>query len=101
VAPNDVCPRGHTVPAPMASRHAPLNPDGAKEAPRHAPAPGEEPGIRPFRTHCRLGRGKLHRRTGRLDEARAELATAVAMLREMGMAFWLPEAEGELAEVSL
>ena len=34
---------------------------------------------------------------GRLDEARAELATAVAMLREMGMAFWLPEAERELA----
>jgi hypothetical protein len=32
-----------------------------------------------------------------LDEARAELAAAVRMLREMGMAFWLPEAEGELA----
>ena len=32
------------------------------------------------------------------DEARAELATAVAMLREMEMMFWLPEAEGELAE---
>jgi hypothetical protein len=30
------------------------------------------------------------------DEARAELATAVAMLRDMGMAFWLPEAEREL-----
>jgi len=29
----------------------------------------------------------------RFDDARAELATAVAMLREMGMAFWLPEAE--------
>ena len=28
----------------------------------------------------------------------AELATAVAMLSEMGMAHWLPEAEGELAE---
>jgi hypothetical protein len=27
---------------------------------------------------------------------RAELATAVAMLREMGMSFWLPEAEREL-----
>jgi len=25
---------------------------------------------------------------------------AVAMPREMGMAFWLPEAEGELAEAS-
>jgi hypothetical protein len=34
---------------------------------------------------------------GRPDEARAELSTAVAMLREMGVAFWLPEAETELA----
>ena len=33
-----------------------------------------------------------------LDEARAELSTAVAMLREMGMAFWLTEAEAELAQ---
>jgi hypothetical protein len=39
-------------------------------------------------------------RPSRPDEARAELATAVAMLREMGMAFWLPEAETALAEVS-
>ena len=35
----------------------------------------------------------------RMDEARTELSTAVAMLREMGMAFWLPEAEDELASV--
>ena len=47
--------------------------------------------------HCHLGLGKLYRHVGRHDEARAELATAVAMLREMGMAFWLPEAERELA----
>jgi hypothetical protein len=37
---------------------------------------------------------------GRPDEARAGLATAVAMLGEMGMAFWLPGAEEELAEAS-
>jgi hypothetical protein len=29
-----------------------------------------------------------------------ELATAVAMLGEMGMSFWLPEAERELAEAT-
>jgi hypothetical protein len=28
------------------------------------------------------------------------LATAIAMLREMGMAFWVPEAAGELAEAT-
>jgi hypothetical protein len=54
--------------------------------------------MRPLQAHCHLGLGKLYRRTGRLDEARAELATAVAMLRDMGMAFWLPEAEREMAE---
>jgi len=53
----------------------------------------------PLQAHCHLGLGKLYCRMGRLDEARAELATAVAMLREMGMASWLPEAERELAGV--
>ena len=56
--------------------------------------------MRPLQAHCHLGLGKLFRRTGRPDEARAELATAVAMPREMGMAFWLPEAEQELAGAS-
>ncbi len=42
--------------------------------------------MRPLQARCRLGLGKLFRRTGRLDEARAELSTAIAMLREMGMA---------------
>jgi hypothetical protein len=56
--------------------------------------------MRPLQARCRLGLGKLYRQVGRSDEARAELATAAAMLREMGMAFWLPEAEQELAEAS-
>ena len=51
--------------------------------------------MRPLQAHCDSGLGKLYRRLGRLDEARAEL-TAVVMLREMGMTFWLPEAEAEL-----
>ena len=53
--------------------------------------------MRPLQAHCHLGRGKLLRRIGHTDEARTELATAVEMLREMGMTFWLPEAERELA----
>ena len=67
---------------------------------QEALALADELGMRPLQAHCHLGLGKLYRRTGRPDEARAELATAVAMLREMGMAFWLPEAEVELAGVS-
>lgn len=57
----------------------------------------QELGMRPLQAHCHLDLGKLYRRAGRHDEARAELATAVAMLRAMGMTFWLPEAESELA----
>jgi uncharacterized protein HemY len=60
----------------------------------------EELGMRPLQAHCHLGLGKLYRRTGSFEEARAELSTAVAMLREMRMAHWLPEAEQELAEAS-
>ena len=53
--------------------------------------------MRPLQARCHLGLGKLCRRVGRLDEARAELSTAATMLREMGMTFWLPEAEAELS----
>jgi class 3 adenylate cyclase/tetratricopeptide (TPR) repeat protein len=67
---------------------------------REALVLAEELGMRPLQAHCHLGLGKLYRRSGRLDEARAELSTAVAMLREMGMAFWLPEAERELAQAN-
>jgi hypothetical protein len=59
--------------------------------------PSLHPWLRPLQAHCHLGLGKLYRRIGRPDQARAELATAVVMLREMEMAFWLPEAERELA----
>ena len=56
----------------------------------------EELEMRPLQAHCHLGLGKLYRRAGRFDEARAELTTAVEMLREMGMTFWLSDAEAEL-----
>jgi len=58
-------------------------------------------GMRPLEAHCHLGLGKLFSRTGRLNEARAELSAAVGMLRAMGMAHWLPEAEGEFAAVAV
>ena len=71
----------------------------AEEQYRRALALATELEMGPLQAHCHLGLGKLFRRTNRLDEARAELTTAVAMLREMGMVFWLPEAEQELAQV--
>ena len=87
--------------APWARSRRSEEPPDAEEAERcyrEALALAEELEMRPLQAHCHLGLGKLYRRVGRVDEARAELATAVAMLREMGMAFWLPEAEAELAQ---
>jgi tetratricopeptide (TPR) repeat protein len=74
--------------------------DEAEARYRQALGIAEELGMRPLEARCRLGLGKLYRRLGRGEEARTELTTAVTMLREMGMAFWLPEAEAELAATS-
>jgi class 3 adenylate cyclase/tetratricopeptide (TPR) repeat protein len=51
-----------------------------------------ELGMRPLVAHCHLGLGKLYRRTG---DARAQehLTTAATMYREVGMGFYLTQAE--------
>jgi class 3 adenylate cyclase/tetratricopeptide (TPR) repeat protein len=68
---------------------------------RRALALAEARGMRPLIAHCHLGLGRLHRQIGRLDEARMELSTAIGMLRQMEMTHWLPEAEAELAGLSI
>ena len=83
----------------IAASEEPPSPEKAERCYREALALAQE--LRPLQAHCHLGLGKLYRRTGRLDEARSELATAVAMLREMGMMHWVPEAERELAEATV
>jgi len=65
---------------------------------REALALAEELEMRPLQSHCHLGLGKLYRRIGQPEEARAELETAAEMLRSMRMMLWLPEAESELAK---
>jgi tetratricopeptide (TPR) repeat protein len=65
---------------------------------REALAIAEELGMRPLQARCHLGLGKLARAVGRAEHARTELSTAIARLGEMGMAFWLPEAETERAQ---
>ncbi len=62
---------------------------------RKALALAEPRGMRPLVAHCHLGLGKLYRRTGKREQAREHLATAVMMYREMGMQFWLEKAEAE------
>jgi class 3 adenylate cyclase/tetratricopeptide (TPR) repeat protein len=81
----------------VASREPP-DVSAAEEHFRAAIALAESLKTRPLLARSRLGLGKLYRRIGRVDEARAELATASSMLREMEMTFWLPEAEAELAQ---
>jgi len=48
--------------------------------------------------HCHLGLGKLHRRTGKREQAQEHLTLAMTMYREMGMTYWLEQAEKELGQ---
>ena len=67
---------------------------------RQALALAEELGMRPLMAHCHHGLGRLYSQTGRAEQARAELSTAIALYRAMDMTFWLPQAETALARVS-
>jgi tetratricopeptide (TPR) repeat protein len=85
----------------VAVRADPPNTDEATSQFRQALSLAEELEMRPLQAHCHLGLGKLYRRIGRAEDARVELATAMAMLREMGMTFWLPDAEAELVQLDI
>ena len=50
-------------------------------------------GMRPLVAHCHLGLSRLYRRMGKRQKALEHLTTATTMYREMGMTFWLAEAE--------
>jgi DNA-binding NtrC family response regulator/tetratricopeptide (TPR) repeat protein len=55
-----------------------------------------ELGKRPLVAHCHLGLGRLAGQTGDAEKARTHLTMAAAMYREMGMDFWLAQAETAL-----
>ncbi len=61
-----------------------------------AMALASELGMRPLVAHCHLGLGKIYRRTGKRDEADEHFAAATSMYREMGMTYWLEQAEAEV-----
>ena len=52
--------------------------------------------MRPLVAHCHLGLGTLYRRTGDQANAHEHLTTAATMYREMGMNFWLAQADAVL-----
>jgi DNA-binding SARP family transcriptional activator len=60
---------------------------------REALALAETLGMHPVVAHSRLGLSKIDGRTHRPDQAREQFAAATAMYRDMGMRFWLRQAE--------
>jgi len=66
---------------------------------RQALALADELGMRPLQAHCHLGLGTLYATTGRREQARAALTTAIALYHAMEMTLWLPQAEAALAHV--
>ena len=54
----------------------------------------------PAAAHCHLGIGKLYGRMGKREQAQEHLTTATTMYREMGMTYWLEQAEAEFQALS-
>ena len=69
----------------------------ALESYRAALALAEELGMAPLQARCALGLAAVHRRLGQTDDAREQLAYAVAMLEAMQMRHWLGAAEALIA----
>jgi class 3 adenylate cyclase/tetratricopeptide (TPR) repeat protein len=97
--------RGHQASAlrllgDIAAHRAPPDADQAAAHYRQALTLANELGMRPLQAHCHRGLGMLYATTGPQEQARAELAAAIAMYQEMAMTFWLPEAEAALAQVA-
>jgi len=59
----------------------------------------EPRGMRPPVAHCHLGLGKLHRRASNRAQAQEHLTMAMAMYRDMGMTYWLEQAEAETRQL--
>jgi class 3 adenylate cyclase/tetratricopeptide (TPR) repeat protein len=83
----------------IAAREDPLDIGKAEDHYRQALALAEELGMRPLIAHCHVSLGKLHRRTGKQQQAKEYLTTGVSMMREMQMGLWLEKAEAELKEL--
>jgi class 3 adenylate cyclase/tetratricopeptide (TPR) repeat protein len=83
----------------IATHRQPPEVKEAEDSYRQALALAEALGMRPLQAHCHHGLGTLYEKIGRLEQARAELTTAIDLYRAMAMTFWLPQAEAALAQV--
>jgi len=66
---------------------------------RGALALAEIGSMRPLVAHCHRGLGSLYRRTGERKD-REHLASATRMYGDMGMTYWLEQAETEMKKVT-
>jgi hypothetical protein len=53
--------------------------------------------MRPLEAQCHLALGLLAGKSGDHTQAREQLDTAAGMFREMGMTFWLDQAQAALS----
>jgi tetratricopeptide (TPR) repeat protein len=77
----------------IAARSAPAEAEGRY---RSAEALAGGLGMRPLVAQCRLGLGRLHRRSGDHQRAHDQLAAAARMFHEMDMQLWLEQAEADM-----
>jgi hypothetical protein len=80
----------------IASHRESLKAETADEHYRQALALADELGMRPLIAHCQIGLGKLYLRMGKREQAQQHLTTATTMYRDMGMTYWLVQAEAEM-----
>jgi tetratricopeptide (TPR) repeat protein len=78
----------------IAARGSPLDIATAKEQYGSALALAEQSGTRRLVAHCHRGLGELYRRTDNTAKATAHTAMAQTMYGELGMRWWLEQAEG-------
>ena len=82
----------------VAMHREPPDIDQAEAHYHQALALAEELGMRPLQAHCHLGLGTLYAKTGRPEQAQAELSAAIDLYRAMDMTFWQLRAETVLAQ---
>jgi tetratricopeptide (TPR) repeat protein len=83
----------------IAAQRNPPDVEQAEEHYHQALVPADTLGMRPLMAHCHRGLGMLYAEIGRREQAGAELSTAIELYRDMGMTFWLPQAEAVLAQM--
>jgi tetratricopeptide (TPR) repeat protein len=71
----------------------------AADAYRRALALATELGMRPLVAHCHIGLARLYRQAMNREQALVHLTHATRLYREMGMQFWLQQADREMREL--